>query len=78
MANPGQPDRKKVTVIREMTCDAVCIAKTEAFAQEMKTGKGHKVPPGTFQPLLENTEDVISLEQEDFLPKVFLPETALM
>jgi hypothetical protein len=69
MSNPGQPDRKKVTVMREMTCHAQVIAKTEKLT---RMSRNKRILGGTLEPVLENQKDVITLEKDDFVPPVIL------
>jgi hypothetical protein len=72
MANPGQVDRKKMTVMRELTCDARVIAKTEKLKP---VGRGTRILSGMVEPVPENEEEVISLDKEDLIPEVFVFET---
>ena len=68
VANRGHPDRKKMTVMREMTCEARVIAKTEkAKRRGVKMNKG--LPTAALEEL-PNSAHIIPLEQEDFFPEV--------
>jgi len=69
VAHPGHSDRKKMTVMREMSCDIRVIAKTE---RTIRPGERRKREHGwdVTELQLDNGTDVIELERTDFYPDV--------
>jgi Ribosomal RNA adenine dimethylase len=72
IAPPGHPDRKKVTVMRELVCDARVVAKTTSPFKPVKRLSATRAKTIDDENLvLGNSEDVIPLEATDLSPKVF-------
>ena len=66
LAPPGHPDRKKVSVIRELSCEARVIAASEMA----DPGVGRRKRAGSEKLMLENDSDIIRLTRKDFSPQV--------
>jgi len=66
LAPPGHIDRKKVTLMREVSCDARILASVP-----YKPMRGRWRVPGIPEPLeLENTKEYLRLKETDFHPNV--------
>ena len=65
-APPGHPDRKKISVIRELTCDARVIAASEMA----DPGEGRRKRAGSKQLQLDNDSEIVRLTRRDFSPPV--------
>jgi hypothetical protein len=66
LANPGHPDRKKVTAMREISCDARLIAKSQIPLTQ--TGK---IYAGVVDLQLDNEKEVIQIKPSKFTPEAF-------
>ena len=64
LANPGHPDRKKVTVMREIACDARLVAKSQ-----IPLTSTNKQFAGVVDLELDR-EDTIDIEPSKFTPQV--------
>lgn len=67
LAKPGHPDRKKVTAMREISCDARLIAKSQIPLTQ--TGK---IYAGVVELELDNEKEVIQIKPSQFTREVFL------
>ena len=74
-APPGHLDRKKISVIRELTCDARVIASSEMA----DPGEGRRKKAGSERLQLDNESDIVRLTRRDFSPPVLpLPRISLI
>ena len=67
----GHPDRKKISVIRELTCDARVIAASELA----DPGEGRRKRAGSERLQLGNHRQIVRLTKNDFDPPVYSPST---
>jgi hypothetical protein len=65
LAKPGHPDRKKVTVMREIACDARLIARSQIPLGSMNIHSS-----GVVDLELDHEKDVINLKPSKFTPEV--------
>jgi len=74
-APPGHPDRKKISVIRELTCDERVIAASEMA----DPGEGRRKKAGSEKLQLDNESEIVRLTRRDFSPPVVpCPKSSLI
>lgn len=68
VAPPGHPDRKKVSIIRELACDSRVIARTPYIKRKRRASANI---PGQISFGLDNSNKIINLEETDIYPEVY-------
>ena len=66
LAGPGHPDRKKVTIMRELTCDAKLVARSQ-----IPLNSTNKQYAGAVDIEVDKDEEVIDIKPSAFTPEVY-------
>jgi Ribosomal RNA adenine dimethylase len=74
IAYAGHPDRKKVSVMKEVACESRIVAKTVDRTIPRARGTSRRPLPGMVSLNLENPKNVLDLKETDFSPAVLLFE----